>query len=227
MSGGIYITGTDTGAGKTFVTAGLLRALSLRRVRAVGMKPVAAGVDAHGINDDVAKLRAVIPPEIDSTLINPYCFAAPTAPEFAAEQERRSVQWPTLDHAYRQLEARAERVLVEGVGGWRVPLNRAQRLWQSDLAQRWQLSVLLVVGIKLGAINHALLTAEAILRDMGQLTGWIANIIDPNYSFAAHTIALLEEEIESPCLGHLEWQDDSNGAVNDRRLTEISHRLVD
>ncbi len=227
MSRSWYITGTDTGAGKTFFTAGLLRAFTANGLSVAGMKPVAAGVGADGRNEDVVALCAASSPSLSEILLNPYTFQAPTAPDFAALREHRYVEWPVLNAAYLALCAAAQLVLVEGVGGWCVPLNRGANLWQADLARRWNLPVLLVVGIKLGAINHGLLTAGAILRDGCSLGGWVANMLDPDYEFAAETVQLLKDEIKAPCLGELRWSTGLPDNGRDQQLTAIAARLND
>lgn len=200
-----FITGTDTGIGKTAVTCGLLDALSASGKRVAGMKPVAAGTDATGCNEDVTALLACSMPGLAPRTVNPYVFKAPTAPSIAATLERRSVEWIPLNVAYHTLSAAAEVVLVEGVGGWRVPLG--EDLPQADLPRRWSLPVILVAGIRLGAINHTLLTVEAIRNDGCTLFAWIANVIDSSYPYVEDTIATLRTRIDAACLARIPWSD--------------------
>jgi len=160
---GFFITGTDTGVGKTLITCALLHALAARGRRVVGMKPVAAGAAAtvEGLlNDDVRLLREASNVQAPLALINPYCFAAPVAPHLAAEQAGITIDLANIESAFLQLRARAESIIVEGVGGFCVPLNRSED--GADLARRLQLPVLMVVGVRLGCLNHALLTLKAI-----------------------------------------------------------------
>jgi dethiobiotin synthetase len=198
-----FITGTDTGCGKTAVTSALLLALRARGHRAVGMKPIAAGVGVDGRNEDVDALLAASSPGMPPASVNPCLFAAPTAPHIAAAREGRTVAWETLDAAYRDLVALADAVLVEGVGGWQIPLSNTLEL--SDLPRRWNLPVLMVVGVRLGALNHALLTAESIAHSGCVMAGWFANVIDPGYIFADETIEALEQRLRAPCLARLTW----------------------
>jgi len=200
-----FITGTDTGCGKTAVTSALLLALRGRGHRAAGMKPIAAGTEDNGRNEDVEVLLAASTPDMPPGSVNPCLLKAPTAPHIAAAREGRSIEWATLDTAYRDLAARADIVLVEGVGGWQIPLSPALHL--SDLPKRWNLPVLMVVGVRLGALNHALLTAESIQHSGCILAGWIANVVDPTYVYATETIEALEQRVAAPCLARLGWQD--------------------
>lgn len=218
-----FITGTDTGVGKTVVTCALLRALRARGWRVAGMKPVAAGIDAEGRNEDVEALRAASEADLPAASVNPCLFAAPTAPHIAAAREGRTIEWACLDRAYRDLAARADRVLVEGVGGWQLPLGSGLDL--ADLPRRWNLPVVLVVGIRLGALNHALLTAEAIVRSGCVLAGWVANLVDPGYEYAAETLAALRERIPASCLASLPWRPGAGLGAPWRELTEAAVAL--
>ena len=198
-----FISGTDTGIGKTTVTCGLLTALRARGTRAAGMKPVATGIDLHGCNEDVVALHASSMAGLARSTVNPYLFKAPVAPNIAADLENRVVTWPPLTAAFNALTAAAEVVLVEGVGGWRVPFGR--ELMQAALPRRWSLPVIVVAGIRLGAINHTLLTVDAIKHDRCLLFGWIANVIDPEYPYVEETIATLATHIDVPLLARIPW----------------------
>lgn len=194
-----FITGTDTEIGKTFVTCALLHRLGRQGVRAVGMKPVAAGLDAEGRNEDVEQILAAAPVAAPRELVNPYAFNAPMAPHAAAAEEGRVIRFAPIHVAFNQLRALADTVIVEGVGGFRVPLGPEGD--SADLAQTLGLPVILVVGLRLGCINHALLTVEAIQARGLTLAGWVANAIDPSMRSPEATVAALTDAIIVPCLG--------------------------
>ncbi|PKM09244.1 MAG: dethiobiotin synthase [Gammaproteobacteria bacterium HGW-Gammaproteobacteria-4] len=203
----IYVTGTDTGVGKSLVSAALLHALRARGLHALGMKPVASGCTQHHgqwQNDDALALRAAgSTPWPDYALINPFALPEPTAPEIAAEQAGATVSLAPLVAAHTALAAQADWVVVEGVGGWCAPL--AAGIEQSDLVAALGMPpVLLVVGIRLGCINHARLTARAVLGDGHALAGWIGSVIDPAMAHRERTCAILRRELPAPCLGVLE-----------------------
>ncbi len=203
---GFFIAGTDTGVGKTLLACALLHAYAGQGRRVVGMKPVAAGaVRSPGglINEDVAMLRAASNIDAALTLINPYCFEAPIAPHLAAEQAGVVIELATIASAFEQLAASADLVLVEGVGGFRVPLNRGED--SADLAQCLGLPVILVVGMRLGCLNHALLTADAIRAKGLAFEGWIANRVDPAMAAAERNVAALAERLPAPLLGDIEF----------------------
>lgn len=218
-----FITGTDTGCGKTAVTSALLVALRARGHRAVGMKPIAAGVGADGRNEDVEALLCASSPGMPPRNVNPCLLAAPTAPHIAAAREGRTIAWDALDAAYQDLVARADAVLVEGVGGWQIPLSAQLAL--PDLPRRWNLPVLMVVGVRLGALNHALLTAESIAHSGCVLAGWFANVIDPLYVYAEETITALEQRLSAPCLARLAWHQEEPITRLAAGLTEAAAAL--
>ena len=200
-----FVTGTDTGIGKTLVACALVHALRARGIAAVGMKPVASGAwrDARGClrNEDADALAAVsgggYPPE----LISPYLFEAPLAPHIAARTEGRRIERTVIFDAFHQLSARARHVVVEGVGGFLVPL--ADGFTTADLAEAIAAPVVLVVGLRLGCINHALLTAEAIRARGLSLVGWVANALPEGMLEQDATIATLVARLHSPLLGVL------------------------
>ena len=200
-----FIAGTDTEIGKTFTACALLHAARARGFSAIGMKPVAAGVAPDGSNEDVEQLRAASSPAISLALpreaVNPYLFQAPIAPHIAAAEEGMEVDFGHINAAYRNLAARAEVVVVEGVGGFRVPLGPA--LDSADLAVELGLPVILVVGMRLGCISHALLTAEAIAARGLELAGWVANHIDPAMARFEENIEALRQRLPAPLLGVL------------------------
>lgn len=205
MTAGVFITGTDTGSGKTFVSVGLLHGLSRRGLRAAGMKPVASGCErgpAGGwINADALALQAASAAAWDYAVINPYALPEPMAPQFAAERHGCEIELAPIAVAYQQLCAGSDRVVVEGIGGWRVPLSAS--LTTRDLPLQLGMPVVLVVGMRLGCINHALLTAEALAADGVQLLGWVANYFDPDYTTATETTATLNAGLATPLLAQV------------------------
>lgn len=204
MSRAYFITGTDTEIGKTFVTAALTRALSARGLRVAPIKSLAAGqelVDGRWVNDDVATLLAAQNLGLSDTEVGPLQFREPCAPHIAAKLEGRSIDRDALLAAIRATAAKADIALVEGVGGFRVPLTDS---WDTaDLAVDLGLPVILVVGLRLGCINHALLTAEAIRARGLTLAAWVANTVDPQQPHVADNLAALQTGLKAPCLGHL------------------------
>jgi dethiobiotin synthetase len=194
-----FVTGTDTEVGKTFSCCTLLHALQNKGIKAIGMKPIAAGTDASGRNDDVEALIAASPLAAPRELINPYLFQPAIAPHIAAEEEGRAIELAPILDAFKRLSTMAEAVLVEGVGGFCVPLG--PELDTADLAQALGLPVILIVGMRLGCINHALLTQQAIAARGLKLVGWIANHIDPAMSRFDENLQTLKARIEAPLLG--------------------------
>jgi len=196
---GLFIAGTDTGVGKTRVTVGLLRAMSTADRRVVGMKPVASGAEqtAEGlINADAAMIAAASPIIVPIRAINPYCFATPVSPHIAALRARQTIDIEPIVAAFAQLASYADFVLVEGTGGWLTPINREQTM--ADIATRLGLPVVLVVGLKLGCLNHAALTARALGSHGAGLAGWIGNSITPDFDRETANIAALEKILQEP-----------------------------
>ena len=207
-----FVTGTDTGAGKTFITCALLHAFAEVDIRAVALKPLAAGLvemDGIRVNEDVARLRAAMganaPP---LSVINPYALADPTAPHLAAARAGIRLELGPIETAYREASRQAQTVLVEGVGGWCLPLNESQ--WMSDIPRHLDLPVLMVAGIRLGGLNHALLTARAVAADGCRLAGWIANVLDPAYPYANETIQSLAVHLGTPPIAVVGWNSQSD-----------------
>jgi len=201
---GYFITGTDTEIGKTFVSCALLATLARQGVRAVGMKPISAGTElvaGQKVNEDVAQLIAHSAPQNDAdhALINPYLFDEPIAPHIAAAKSNRQIDIDHILACYAELARRHEAVIVEGVGGFCVPLGPTHDT--ALLAQRLGLPVILVVGMRLGCINHALLTVEAIRARGLTLAGWVANQIDPAMRRFEENLVALKERISAPLLG--------------------------
>jgi dethiobiotin synthetase len=191
---GVFVTGTDTGVGKTWVSQALLRALAAGGMRAVGMKPVAAGFEpGSSVNADVLALRAagnVVAAAADD---NPYAFPDPVAPHLAATAAGETIAMAKIAGAYARLRAQADAIVVEGAGGALVPLDDGRDML--DIALTLQLPVLLVVGMRLGCLNHALLTALALQRRGLALAGWIANELPPGMALAAQNIDTLARRL--------------------------------
>ncbi|MHB1175796.1 MAG: dethiobiotin synthase [Sulfuriferula sp.] len=203
---GYFVTGTDTGVGKTLITAALLRFFAQRGLRATGMKPVAAGCewrDGVAYWDDVEQLRAAGNADAAQALVNPYHFEAAIAPHIAAAQAGMTIQLDVIARTCDALHAQADVVIVEGAGGFRVPLNDHQDM--ADLARKLSLPVILVVGMRLGCINHALLSAEAIRQTGLPLAGWVANRIDPAMAQFDASLATLQQRLNMPLLGVVPW----------------------
>lgn len=206
LPAGVFITGTDTGVGKTLVAAGLLRGLVARGSRAVGMKPVAAGVvQGAARNDDVTALFAAGNVEAPLADVNPYAFAPAIAPHLAAARAGVAIDLDRIASAYERLCALADVVIVEGAGGAMVPLGA--RIDMLDVAARLDLPVVLVVGIRLGCLNHALLSAQAIAARGLAFAGWIANRIDPTMTAGDANVSALQDRLPAPLLEDLRWLD--------------------
>jgi dethiobiotin synthetase len=200
------VTGTDTGIGKTFVTCALLRGAVQRGLRAVGMKPVAAGadlIDGRRINEDTSRLMAAANVAAAEELVTPYCLHSPIAPHLAASDEEVKIEFDLIADALAKLRAQADQVFVEGAGGLLVPLG-ADRDY-ADLASALDLPVILVVGMRLGCINHALLTVAAIRSRGLHLAGWVANRIDPAMLRFEDNLGSLRERIDAPLLGVIRY----------------------
>ena len=196
---GLFVTGTDTGVGKTRVAVALIQALRAQGLRVAAMKPVSAGSAPGELNEDVMALRQAVNVMADVRDVNPYAFEPAIAPHIAAEQAGVRIDLEMIAAAYARLAAMADVVVVEGAGGWRVPLNEQEDM--ADLAQRLGLPVVLVVGLRLGCLNHALLTAESVARRRLPWAGWVGNHIDLAMASQAANIAALRARLPGPCLG--------------------------
>ncbi|MCW4151057.1 dethiobiotin synthase [Halomonas sp. 18H] len=205
--GAYFVTGTDTDAGKTMVASGLLALARQRDMSTLGLKPVASGCDkapAGLRNIDALTLGEQSRPQVPYETINPYAYEPAIAPHLAA---RRAGRVPTLNHLVaataEPLAWQRDLTLIEGAGGWRVPLNQHEDL--AGLAVRLRLPVILVIGLKLGCLNHARLSAEAICADGLRLAGWAGNLIDPDFAVDEHdyqaNLATLGQTLQAPCLG--------------------------
>ena len=212
---GYFVTGTDTGVGKTRVACSLLRSFAARGMKAVGMKPVASGVEPHGgalVNGDVGQLieagNVIAPREH----VNPYCFEPPIAPHIAARRSGVTISLDRIEESCRALAALADVVIVEGVGGFRVPLGADTDT--SELAARLALPLVLVVGLRLGCLNHALLTVESIRARGLMLAGWVANHIDPAMAAAEDNVRALEERAGAPLLAQIAYSPSPNPGLS-------------
>jgi dethiobiotin synthetase len=200
----VFIAGTDTGVGKTHASCALLHALRVAGHNACGMKPVASGCAETLLglrNDDALALQAASSGSPPYTLINPMAMRDPLSPHLAAAHAGVTISLPPLRDAFEQLSANHDCVVVEGVGGWLVPL--APGLLASEIPRQWQLPVILVVGMRLGCLNHALLSARTIEADGCRLLGWIGNGIDSAMDAPEENLTTLRELLPAPCLGVL------------------------
>ena len=215
----LYVTGTDTGIGKTLASCALLHALRGHGLRAAGMKPVASGcerLDAEWRNADALALQAAGEPGVAYADINPFALAHPLAPELAARDAGIEVTLRPILDAYTRLADRADALIVEGVGGWAAPLSSS--LMQADLVRALQLPVVLVVGLRLGCLNHAWLSARAIAADGIHLAGWIASHVDPEMQRVEDNLAMLRERMPGSCWGVLPHAPDADPVAMARHL---------
>ncbi len=202
-----FVTGTDTNVGKTLASCALLHALRARGLNAVGMKPVASGCHSTATgarHSDAEALMAASTVALDYAAVNPYALRAATAPHLAAQAEGVTISIDTIAQAFARLQARAEAVVVEGVGGWSAPIDATRTM--AEVAARLRLPVVLVVGLRLGCLNHALLTDAAIERAGVGFVGWVANhlTIDADGALKGY-VAALRERLPAPLLGEIPY----------------------
>lgn len=217
---GWFVTGTDTGVGKTLVSLALMHRLQESGLRVAGMKPVASGCArlSQGLrNDDAVQLRAQSDVQLDYAVHNPYAFAPPVAPHIAARQAGITIDADVIVAAAARLSERADCLIVEGAGGWLVPLNDHETL--AGLAVRLQLPVILVVAMRLGCLNHALLTARAVEHSGLSLAGWVANCLEPDMEAGQENINSLKSRLSAPLLGILP-------ALSGPDTRQLAHCLV-
>ncbi len=236
-----FVTGTDTNVGKTLISCALLQCFASQGLRVIGMKPVAAGgslrsngdtpdvplagvagIDESGWHEDVKLLNEASNVQAENLLINPYHFASAIAPHLAAQQENIRIDLNHIVTSFHALQAGADVVIVEGAGGFIVPLNDTQD--SGDLAVQLGLPVILVVGMRLGCLNHALLTVQAIASRGLTLAGWVANCVDENMAMRAANIAALQQRITAPLLGVIPFQAHANAA---QLATNLSMSLLE
>ncbi|MFV2059134.1 MAG: dethiobiotin synthase [Gammaproteobacteria bacterium] len=231
---GLFITGTDTGVGKTHVTQQILQQLSAQSISCVAMKPVASGAiqTANGLrNDDAVILQKTSSVHAAYELINPYCFEPAIAPHLAAQLSGVTIEPEVILNAFYELSSLADIVIVEGVGGWQVPLNeQVSGVYTiATLAEQLQLPVVLVVGLRLGCMNHALLSHDSIYNSNSQLAGWIANSVDKTMLYGTEQIQFLKEQLPTPLLAHLSWCENqsqsSDNFINDE-IIDLDHLLI-
>ena len=209
----LFVTGTDTGVGKTWVTLALMARCQARGLVVNGMKPVASGSilqDGQLVNPDAVLIRAQCSRPVSCQQVNPYAFAEPIAPHIAAHNQRAEVDMQRLVASFSDLAEAADGIIVEGIGGWRVPLS--DTLQTEDLVRQLNLAVVLVVGLRLGCINHALLTSESIHAAGLGFAGWVGNGICRDYREKQATLDYLSRHIPAPYLGNIPWLDRLNPA---------------
>ena len=216
MNTAYFLTGTDTEIGKTHIACALLERARQQGLRATGLKPVAAGIEADGENDDVRRIRQASNVALPAQIRNPYRFAPPIAPHLAAAQAGVEIDFAQIAASLGNARQHADFVVVEGAGGFCIPLGPDQT--SADLAVALQLPVILVVGLRLGCLNHALLTAEAITRRGLALAGWVGNHLATPMSHAAENMATLRALLPAPCLGEVTWRDDGDVCASAHEL---------
>ena len=204
---GIFVTGTDTGVGKTLVSVALMMTLAGLGRRVAGMKPVASGAhmtEAGLRNEDAMALMRQQSMPLSYDLVNPFVFAPPIAPHIAAAQAGATIRLAEIETAFQAIHAQADIIVVEGAGGWYAPISEVATM--EDIARTLDLPVLLVVGLRLGCLNHALLTARAIENGGVRMCGWVANRIDADFAHWQDNVAMLNRMLPAPCLGVIEHQ---------------------
>src|SRR3990167_1890734 len=202
MSIKLFITGTDTHIGKTYTSVGLLRLFNNHGYSTLGIKPVATGImnNSNRLNEDVIALHKNSSVKLDYHLINAFTFQTPIEPHLAAQQEKINLSTATIiDKISVALNHPAQIKIIEGVGGWHVPLNETEMM--EELVRILALDVILVVGVRLGCLNHTLLSAQAMQTSGVKLVGWVANCIDPSMTFQQENIDTLKKRLTAPCLG--------------------------
>lgn len=209
-----FVTGTDTDAGKTYCSVALLRGFKALGLHCSALKPIASGVDATGINTDAAALAAVTGQSIAA--VNPLCYALPTAPHLAAQAQLQQLSFALLDNLLPRQNSQIE--LVEGAGGWLLPLNAHDYL--ADWVCQHQWPVVLVVGVKLGCLNHSLLTVRELRRSGIQVLGYVANVLTPNMHFLTETLTDLQQRLQLPLLGTLPFASQGPSETQCRQLAE-------
>jgi dethiobiotin synthetase len=212
-----FVTGTDTEIGKTLISSAIVHLQAMQGYKVVGMKPVAAGTtqlphsSKEWVNEDVQSLRRVSSVEVAKELTCPYLFNEPIAPHIAAANEGREIKSEVILKAYEQIQSHAQAVVVEGVGGFRVPLS--SDFDTADLAVILQLPVVLVVGMRLGCINHALLSAEAIRARGLELMGWVANSAVPEMARFSENIDAINNRIDAPMLASIPFMSEPSAEI--------------
>lgn len=215
-----FVTGTDTDAGKSYVSSMLLQGFKALGISALGVKPIAAGVDGQGCNSDALLLQRHSSIALPYDVINPICYMAPVAPHLAAQLDQRPIDEALLNKSlasWQQLPV--QQLLIEGAGGWLLPISKARYL--ADWVAEQQLPVILIVGMKLGCLNHAMLTVREIARSGCKLAGWVANCIDPDMALSEQNIADLQQRITAPCLGVVSFNPENQQQLGMRLVVEL------
>lgn len=215
-----FITGTDTDIGKTYITIGLINLFKKNGNLAIGMKPISAGLEnfnGNMINADVKHLMEANSINIQQKILNPYAFLDAASPHIASIKENISIDFDLIKSQVEVLSDKSDYLFIEGAGGYECPLDKSRNL--SDLIQYINAPVIIVVGIKLGCLNHAILTIKALEQKEQMVFGWIANIVDPNMDFQVENIAHLKEKISYPYLGSVPY------TVNDMKI-DISDYIL-
>jgi len=211
-----FITGTDTGVGKTLISCALLHAFATQGKKVVGMKPVAAGCDEDGLNEDVKKLRDASNILASLGQINPYSFVQPIAPHIASRNAGVQINLERILESYRELSGQADVVIVEGAGGFKIPLNEKHD--SVDLVTSLNVPIILVVGMRLGCLNHALLTIDAIEAAGLHCAGWVANVLDKNMPALKENIEALKLRIHAPLLAEVTFQQQPDAKLTSTTL---------
>jgi len=213
MKRSIFVTGTDTGVGKSLVACALIEAFKSKGLRVVGMKPVASGSEMtpDGLrNQDALALHAASNVDVGYELVNPYCFEPAIAPHLAATEAGVNIDFDRLERCHAELLSRADVVVVEGAGGWKVPLAKG---YLCDFPESLEMDVVLVVGMRLGCLNHAVLTAQSIEQGgRCELRGWVGNVIDPIFPRLDGNLDTLKQCLKPPCLGLIPHLDEKRFA---------------
>lgn len=203
LANGFFITGTDTEVGKTLVAGALIQKMRAQGIHALGFKPVVAGTyqdhDGKILNEDLETLRLASQLRPEELVLCPYVFEMPIAPHIASGKQGINLELKIMTDAYDQIRTQAEAVIVEGAGGFLVPINTAENL--SGLAQKLDLPIIMVIGMRLGCINHALLTEEAISSRQLKIAGWVANTLSSEMPFLEENVKYLQSNLKSPLLG--------------------------
>ncbi|WP_434149760.1 dethiobiotin synthase [Methylocaldum gracile subsp. desertum] len=224
---GIFVTGTDTGVGKTVISLGVMRLLQGAGLKVAGMKPVATGAfwqDGRLVNEDALSLQANASIRLDYNQVNPFVFELPVSPHIAAKKAGREIDFQRILQVYEELAGSADYVVVEGVGGWEVPLNERQRV--ADLVGVLDLPVLLVVGLRLGCLNHALLTQSAIENAGANCLGWIANQIEPDFLLSIENIETLDHSLDWPLLAVVPFNSEKEFVARDIFPTVVKDKIL-
>ena len=204
---GVFITGTDTGIGKTYFTLACIHALRSAGLKVAAMKPVASGaelVDGQLRNEDALQILKALDQVVDYELINPYCFRPPVSPHIAAAELGVEIDVLKIKNSCQLLSENSDYTLVEGVGGWLAPLSDS--LTVADLAKALELPIIMVVALRLGCLNHAMLTAQSIKRSGLKLAGWVANWVEPELDALENQIDYLSKQFSMPPIARMGWQ---------------------